>query len=77
MNCRNMRKEFITEDELRGQMRQQGVSDFAEIKKACREANGEISVVKNEDGADVGKKQKSGYSWQNSFADETYLQTMR
>jgi uncharacterized membrane protein YcaP (DUF421 family) len=58
MNRRNMRKEFITEDELRSQMRQQGVSDFAEIKRACLEANGEISVVTKDEGADVGKKQK-------------------
>ncbi len=61
MNRRNMRKEFITEDELRSQMRQQGVSDFAEIKRACLEANGEISVVKNEDAGDSGKKKKSVY----------------
>ena len=45
---RNMRKEFITEDELRSQLRQNGVSDVAEVKRACLEANGEISVVKKE-----------------------------
>jgi uncharacterized membrane protein YcaP (DUF421 family) len=46
LNRRNMRKEFITEDELRSQMRQNGISDFAEVARACLEANGEISVVK-------------------------------
>ena len=45
---RNMRKEFITEDELRSQLRQNGVSDVAEVKRACLEANGEISVVKKD-----------------------------
>jgi uncharacterized membrane protein YcaP (DUF421 family) len=46
MNRRNMRKELITEEELRAQLRQQGVSKLGEVKRACLEANGEISVVK-------------------------------
>jgi len=46
MNRRNMRQEFITEDELRGQLRQQGVSELAEVQDACLEANGELSVIK-------------------------------
>jgi uncharacterized membrane protein YcaP (DUF421 family) len=58
MNRRNLRKEFITEDELRSQMRQQGVSDFTEVKRACLEANGEISVVKIDSGDSPSNKQK-------------------
>ena len=58
MNRRNMRKELITEEELRSQMRQQGVSDFADVQKACLEANGEISVVKEEDDSGAGAKKK-------------------
>ena len=58
MNRRNMRKELITEEELRSQMRQQGVSDFADVQKACLEANGEISVVKKEDDSGAGAKKK-------------------
>ena len=58
MNRRNMRQELITEEELRSQMRQQGVSDFADVKKACLEANGEISVVKKEDDSGAGAKKK-------------------
>lgn len=46
MNRRNMRQEFITEDELRSQLRQQGVADPAEVQQACLEANGELSVIK-------------------------------
>jgi uncharacterized membrane protein YcaP (DUF421 family) len=46
MNRRNMRSEFITAEELWGQLRQQGISELAEIKLACLEANGELSVIK-------------------------------
>lgn len=45
MNQRNMRKQLITEDELRSQLRQQGVSNVAKVKGAFLEANGEISVL--------------------------------
>jgi uncharacterized membrane protein YcaP (DUF421 family) len=59
MNRNNMRKQFITEDELRAQLRQQGVQHMAEVKQACLEANGEISVVKVDSGdEDGGKKRK-------------------
>ena len=47
MNRRNMRSEFITEEELKGQLRQQGVSELAEVEQACLEANGELSVIKS------------------------------
>jgi uncharacterized membrane protein YcaP (DUF421 family) len=59
MNRRNMRKEFITEDELRSQLRQQGVSDIKDVKAAHLEANGEISVVKNDNDDEVqGRRRK-------------------
>jgi uncharacterized membrane protein YcaP (DUF421 family) len=59
MNRNNMRKQFITEDELRAQLRQQGVEHMAEVKQACLEANGEISVVKVDSGdEDNSKKRK-------------------
>jgi uncharacterized membrane protein YcaP (DUF421 family) len=61
MNRRNLRKEFITEDELRSQMRQQGVNDFAEVKRACLEANGEISVIKVDGGEPGEKKRKKPF----------------
>jgi uncharacterized membrane protein YcaP (DUF421 family) len=57
MNRRNMRRELITEEELRGQLRQQGVSKVEEVKRACLEANGEISVVKK-DGGESGKNKR-------------------
>ena len=58
MNRRNMRRELITEEELRSEIRKQGISDFSEIKKASLEASGDISVVKKEEEPDVGKKKK-------------------
>ena len=46
MNRRNMRQEYITEDEMRSQLRQQGIAEFGEVREACLEANGELSVIK-------------------------------
>jgi len=45
---RNMRRELITEDELRSHLRQEGLKEFYEVESACIEANGEISVVKKD-----------------------------
>jgi uncharacterized membrane protein YcaP (DUF421 family) len=61
MNRRNMRKELITEDELRSQLRQQGVSGLEEVERVCLEANGEISVVKKETGGGNNKKRKKPF----------------
>jgi uncharacterized membrane protein YcaP (DUF421 family) len=59
MNRRNMRKEFITEEELLSQFRQQGVSDIANVKVACVEGNGEISIVKKDEEVSQKGKKKS------------------
>lgn len=45
---RNMRKELITEDELKSQLRQEGVDDLAEVKEAYLEGDGRISVVRRQ-----------------------------
>ena len=42
---RNMRKEFITEDELLTQLRKQGVDDVRDVEKAFIEGDGSISVM--------------------------------
>lgn len=47
---RNMRKEFITKDELMGQLREQGVEDIERVKSAYLEGDGNISVITYEDG---------------------------
>lgn len=42
---RNMRREFITKDELMAQLRTHGIDHVSAVKEASLEANGEISVV--------------------------------
>ncbi|HJV86042.1 MAG TPA: YetF domain-containing protein [Noviherbaspirillum sp.] len=43
---RNMRKEFITVEELWGKLREQGVESLSEVKLAFMESDGQISVIK-------------------------------
>jgi uncharacterized membrane protein YcaP (DUF421 family) len=45
---KNMRMELITEDELRGLLRQQGIADLAEVKVACIESDGGLSVMRRD-----------------------------
>jgi uncharacterized membrane protein YcaP (DUF421 family) len=46
---RNMRRELITEEELRSQLRQQGISEFAQVQAAYMEGDGQISIIPRED----------------------------
>lgn len=48
MQRRNMRQEMITEEELMGQLREQGVESVGEVKKCHLEGDGHISVIKKE-----------------------------
>lgn len=41
----NMHKELVTREELRSQLRQQGVENFSDVRRAFMEPNGQISVV--------------------------------
>jgi uncharacterized membrane protein YcaP (DUF421 family) len=43
---RNLRKEMISEDELIGELREQGVENVEEVKSSYMESDGHISVVK-------------------------------
>ncbi len=43
---RNMRREFITEEELFARLREQGVEDIAQVKVACLEPDGNFSVIR-------------------------------
>jgi uncharacterized membrane protein YcaP (DUF421 family) len=45
---RNMRRELVTEAELLGQLREQGVADVAKVKEAHIESDGQISVIEFE-----------------------------
>lgn len=44
----NMRKEALTEDELMGGLRMEGIDDLAKVRKAHLEGDGRLSVVKTE-----------------------------
>lgn len=55
---RNMRREFITMEELREKLREQGVEHLAEVKAAYLEGDGQISVIRNS-GAGAQKAEKS------------------
>ncbi|HEU4622416.1 MAG TPA: YetF domain-containing protein [Burkholderiaceae bacterium] len=43
---RNLRREFLTLEELRSHLRQKGIEDFAEVKHAFMESDGNISVIR-------------------------------
>lgn len=42
---RNMRREMLTEEELLSQVRQQGIENISDVKKAYIEGDGNISVI--------------------------------
>lgn len=43
---RNLRREWVTKDELMAALREQGIGDPREVRSACLEADGQISVIK-------------------------------
>jgi uncharacterized membrane protein YcaP (DUF421 family) len=46
---RNMRREFITDEEVKAKIRQEGVEDLATVKRVYLEADGEMSVIVNDE----------------------------
>jgi uncharacterized membrane protein YcaP (DUF421 family) len=58
---KNMRQEMISEEELLSQLREQGVDDVAEVKKAYLEGDGRISVIAR------NKTEKSGRPPERTF----------
>jgi uncharacterized membrane protein YcaP (DUF421 family) len=48
----HLRKQMISEDELLGELREQGVEKFAEVKLSYMESDGRISVVKKKQSQD-------------------------
>lgn len=48
MMKRNMRREFITEDELWSKLRENGIGSLTEVKLVCLEPDGEFSVIKKD-----------------------------
>jgi uncharacterized membrane protein YcaP (DUF421 family) len=55
---RNMRREYISMDELEEKMREQGIEDLRDVKVAYLEGDGQISVIRNstEEGRKSAKK---------------------
>ena len=45
---RNMRREFITDEELNAKIRQEGVEDVATVKRLYLEADGEMSLIRQD-----------------------------
>jgi uncharacterized membrane protein YcaP (DUF421 family) len=43
---KHLRHEFVSEEELRAKLREQGVAEYAEVEKAYMESEGHVSVVK-------------------------------
>jgi uncharacterized membrane protein YcaP (DUF421 family) len=54
---RNMRHEMITREELMSQLRQQGIDDPAQVKKAFIEGDGRISIIRRDGGETGGKNE--------------------
>jgi uncharacterized membrane protein YcaP (DUF421 family) len=46
--ARNLRKEFMTEEELKAQLRLQGVEKVSEVKDAFIEHDGRVSVIRKD-----------------------------
>jgi uncharacterized membrane protein YcaP (DUF421 family) len=42
---RNLRQEYVTEDELKAKLREHGVDDLRQVAKAHMESDGQISVI--------------------------------
>jgi uncharacterized membrane protein YcaP (DUF421 family) len=59
INRRNLRREYITLDELH-ENREQGVENPAEVKLAYLEADGQISVIRSSPSGESGASKKGG-----------------
>lgn len=46
---RNMRREFITDEELNAKIRHEGVDDLAIVKRMYLEADGEMSLIRKDE----------------------------
>jgi uncharacterized membrane protein YcaP (DUF421 family) len=43
---RNLRHEFVSEDELKSKLREKGVKEYSEVAEAHMESDGSVSVIK-------------------------------
>jgi uncharacterized membrane protein YcaP (DUF421 family) len=56
---RNMRREYITVQELQEKLREQGIDKLADVKAAYLEGDGQISVIRDKGGEEPRKSGKS------------------
>jgi len=52
----NMKSEMITYDEIVSQMRQQGIENISDVRRACLESDGHFSFIKKEE---TGEEEQS------------------
>ncbi len=53
MQKRNLRKQLITEEDLSGILREQGIDDISRVKSCCLESTGNISVIREQDAGNL------------------------
>jgi len=58
--ARNLRREFMTEDELRAQLRLQGAQDEREVAHAYVEHDGRVSVIRKDGRDSQARQRKAG-----------------
>jgi len=66
---RNLRREWMTVDELMGKLRQEGIADVADVKVATLERDGQFSVLKDAGRAEPTDPAKSGSGGKHLGAD--------
>lgn len=57
---RNLRAELLTHEELMTQLRLQGVEDIAQVRRAFIEGNGQVTVIRRDDGETAPKPHPPG-----------------
>jgi uncharacterized membrane protein YcaP (DUF421 family) len=60
MNEKNMRKQFITANQLLGMLREHGIDDLSKVKAVYMEGSGQVSVIpiKEDEGGHDDERQK-------------------
>ncbi len=56
---RNMRREYITIEELEEKLREQGIEHMSDVKAAYLEGDGQISIIKREAGDEPRARRKT------------------
>ena len=56
MDRRNMRKQFVTEAQLMGMLREHGIDDLADVKAVFLEGSGHVSVIPADDQENKGEE---------------------